>query len=189
MSDDPSLPSRVPLKNLSLFQRLLLVVIGAALLTVSSYLVIPMVPVPITMQTLAVTLIGAIYGWRLGAVTVIIWLLIGATGLPVFAGGGGGLNHITGATGGYLIAFPFGAAATGGLVARGWNEHRFGLAAAAMLVGSLVCLSVGAVWLAARIGPMAAFSKGFAPFLIGAVIKSIMGAAGLLLLSRIPARP
>ena len=110
--------------------------IGAVALTVSSYLVIPMVPVPITMQTLAVTLVGALYGWRLGAATVVIWLLLGAADFPVFAGGAGGLSQFIGPTGGYLIAFPFGAAATGALVARGWNADRFGLAFLAMLVGS-----------------------------------------------------
>lgn len=176
-------------KNQPAVQVTSMIVGGAIVLTLSSYLVVPMVPVPITMQTLAVTLIGALYGWRLGMLTVVIWLLLGAAGLPVFAGGSGGVSHLTGPTGGYLIAFPFGAAATGALVARGWNADRFGLAFAAILAGSLVCLTVGAVWLAAKIGLSTAFTKGFAPFLIGAVIKSILGAVNLKLLSRIQTRP
>ena len=98
-----------------------LIIGGAVLMTVSSYLVVPMVPVPITMQTLAVTTIGTIYGPRLGFLTIVFWLGLGAIGLPVFAGGGGGWEHLTGPTAGYLIAFPFAAAVTGWLVMAGWN--------------------------------------------------------------------
>lgn len=158
---------------------------GALLMTVSSYLVIPMVPVPITMQTLAVTTIGAFCGPRLGFATILFWLVLGAVGLPVFAGGGGGVEHLTGPTAGYLIAFPFAAAMTGYLVANGWDAQKFGLACAAMLVGNFVCLSGGAIWLATKIGFAAALTKGFMPFLIGAAIKSAMGALILILAAKL----
>ena len=81
------------------------VIVGSLLLALSSQIKVPMYPVPMTMQTFAVTLVGALYGWRLGAVTVIAWLAQGAMGLPVFAGAVGGAAYFAGPTGGYLLAF------------------------------------------------------------------------------------
>ncbi|MEL7232687.1 MAG: biotin transporter BioY [Pseudomonadota bacterium] len=103
-----------------------LALIGSGLLTLSSYLSVPMFPVPITMQTLAVTVIGALYSWRLGFATVVFWLAQGAMGLPVFAGGASGIAALFGPTGGYLIAFPFAATATGFLVQMGDRRRRVG---------------------------------------------------------------
>ena len=160
-------------------RRAILVLVGAFLLAVSSYIAIPMIPVPITMQTFAVTTIGAVYGWRLGAFTVIVWLVLGMLGLPVFAGGGAGLSHFFGPTAGYLLAFPVAAAATGWLVGQGWNGKRPGFAFAAMLIGNLICLAIGGTWLSTQVGLQVAISSGFAPFLPGALIKSGMGAAVL----------
>lgn len=161
----------------------ILVLSGCLVLTGSSYVAIPMVPVPITGQTLAVTLIGALYGWRLGMFTVAVWLGLGAAGLPVFSGGSGGADAFTGPTAGYLVAFFFAAGATGWLVSQGWNGARWGLAFAAMLIGNAICLTVGAGWLASQIGAAPALSNGLYPFLPGAVIKSAMG-AGLLVLAQ-----
>src|SRR5699024_7071241 len=72
------------------WQNLLLVLGGTAVLTLSSYIVVPMWPVPISMQTFAVLMVGALYGWRLGGITVLAWLLQALAGLPVLAGGTGG---------------------------------------------------------------------------------------------------
>ena len=163
--------------NNAMFRAVILVLGGAVVLAIASYIAIPMVPVPITLQTLAVTTIGALYGPRLGAFTVIVWLAMGMLGLPVFAGGGGGISHFLGPTAGYLLAFPVAAAVTGGLVARGWTGQKPAFAFAAMLIGNLVCLSLGAAWLATQIGLQAAINAGFAPFLPGAAIKSAMGMA------------
>lgn len=162
----------------------LLILIGCLALTGSSYVAIPMVPVPITGQTLAVTLIGALYGWRLGMLTIAVWLGLGAAGLPVFSGGSGGADAFTGPTAGYLVAFVFAAGATGWLVEQGWNAARWGLAFAAMLIGNAICLTVGAGWLASQIGTELALSNGLYPFLPGAVIKSAMGAGALVLVRR-----
>src|SRR5262245_33102727 len=82
------------------------VVIGSLFLALSSYVQVPLIPVPITMQTFAVALVGALYGWRLGGITIIAWLVEGAVGLPVLAGGASGVHHFVGPTGGYLFAFP-----------------------------------------------------------------------------------
>src|ERR1700745_1216201 len=82
-------------------------VVGFSLLTaLAAQIVIPIGPVPITAQTFAVLLTGALLGSRLGAMAMIAYLLEGASGLPFFAGGTGGLPHLLGPTGGYLIAFP-----------------------------------------------------------------------------------
>ncbi|MFA7504177.1 MAG: biotin transporter BioY [Burkholderiaceae bacterium] len=153
------------------------VITGTLVLAASSHISVPMIPVPITMQTLAVTLVGALYGWRLGGLTVLAWLAEGAFGLPVFAGGTGGVARFLGPTGGYLLAFPLAAVLTGWLVERGWNGQRILLAFAAMLAGNAVCLLVGASWLATIIGAQKAIAVGLAPFLIGAVLKSALGAA------------
>ena len=153
------------------------VLLGTAFLTLSSYVSVPMVPVPVTMQTFAVTLVGAFFGWRLGAVTVLAWLAEGMAGLPVFASGSGGIAHILGPTGGYLFAFPFCAALTGWLAERGWNGQRIGLAFISMLLGNLLCLVLGAGWLAFFVGTGAAIASGVTPFLLGAVLKSALAAA------------
>jgi biotin transport system substrate-specific component len=153
------------------------VALGTAFLALSSYVSVPMIPVPVTMQTFAVTLVGAFFGWRLGALTVLAWLGEGIAGLPVFASGSGGLAHILGPTGGYLLAFPLCAALTGWLAERGWNGGRVGFAFAAMLLGNFLCLALGAAWLAFFVGAGAAIASGVTPFLAGAVLKSALAAA------------
>lgn len=153
------------------------VMLGTALLALSSYVSVPMIPVPVTMQTFAVTMVGAFFGWRLGALTVLAWLAEGMSGMPVFANGSGGLAHILGPTGGYLFAFPFCAALTGWLAQRGWNGRRIGPAFVSMLLGNLLCLVLGAAWLALFVGAGAAIASGVTPFLLGAVLKSALAAA------------
>ena len=160
------------------------VLVGSALLAVASQIKVPMVPVPMTMQTFAVTLIGALYGWRLGAITILAWLAQGAMGLPVLAGGAAGLLHFAGPTGGYLVAFPIAGAVTGWLAERGWNGNRLALCFVAMLLGNALCLVIGGGWLALMIGAQKALAVGVLPFVPGAVLKSALAAATLAVLSR-----
>ncbi len=155
------------------------VLLGTALLALSSYITVPMIPVPITMQTFAVTLIGALYGWRLGGITITAWLIQGAVGLPVLAGGDFGIAHFFGPTGGYLLAFPVCGALVGWLSERGWNGHRVVLAFLAALIGNLLCLVLGAAWLAVMIGVEPAIVHGVLPFVLGGVLKSALAAAVL----------
>lgn len=164
------------------------VILGSLVLTVSSYIEVPMIPVPMTMQTLAVALVGALYGWRLGGVTIVAWLVQGALGMPVLAGGAAGAHHFVGPTAGYLLAFPIAGIAMGWLVERGWNGHRVGLAFAGMLISHGICLVLGAAWLAVGIGVETAVMVGVAPFLAGAVVKSALGAVTLRVVAR-PAKP
>lgn len=153
------------------------VLFGTALMTASSYVSVPMLPVPMTMQTLAATMIGALYGWRLGAITIAVWLLQGALGLPVFSNGTGGIARFAGPTAGYLLAFPIAAALTGWLAERGWTGDRVVRAFLAMLAGNAVCLIIGGAWLAVLVGAEKAFWVGVAPFVLGAIVKSALGAA------------
>lgn len=155
------------------------VVVGSLFLTISSYIEVPMVPVPITMQTFAVCLVGALYGWRLGAVTIVAWLLEAVAGLPVLAGGAGGYGPFIGPTAGYLFSFPIIGGIVGALCERGWNGDRVFLAFIAMLIGGTVCLVLGAAWLALSIGFEKAIAYGVTPFLVGDVLKSALAAATL----------
>lgn len=144
------------------------------LLAMASRVEIPMAPVPITLQTLAVTLAGALLGWRHGLIAVALWLACGAAGLPVLAGGTAGLARFWGSTAGYLFAFPVAAAAVGFLMARGWDRS-WPLAIAAMLAGNALCLGGGAAWLAWHSDAARAWASGVMPFLIGAALKAVTG--------------
>jgi biotin transport system substrate-specific component len=155
---------------------------GTALLTVSAKIQVPFYPVPMTMQTLVVLVLGMAYGWRLGAATVVLYLAEGALGLPVFAGTpekGIGLAYMAGGTGGYLIGFALGAAACGWLAERGWDR---GVAstALAMLIGNAIIYVPGLLWLGALFGwdkPILAW--GLTPFLLGDLTKLALAAAVL----------
>lgn len=164
--------------------KILAIVGGVLLLTLSSYIEAPMYPAPMTMQTLGVALVGALLGPRLGTLTVLVWLGGAAVGAPVLAGGAAGAHHFIGPTAGYLFAFPVAAWIVGHLADRGWAGRRPLLAFSAMLIAHATCLVLGAAWLAVLIGPIAAFQGGVAPFLLGALLKSALGAAALALLVR-----
>lgn len=185
-----SAPSFSPLRlqERTLALRIAAVIAGTALLALSSYITVPMLPVPITMQTFAVTLIGALYGWRLGAVTVLAWMAEGAMGLPVFANGTSGFIVFAGPTAGYLLTFPVMAALTGWLAERGWNGQRPWLAFAAALAANLLCLTVGGAWLATTVGVERAILAGVVPFLVGAALKSGLSATVLAGIVRVQAR-
>lgn len=176
--------SPLDLEQRPVIWRIAAIVFGSALLALSSYIVVPMVPVPVTMQTFAVTLIGALFGWRLGATTVIAWLAEGAAGMPVLAGGGAGIHHFFGPTAGYLLAFPLAAAVTGWLAERGWNGHSPARAFLSMLFGNALCLALGGAWLAAMVGVEKALLLGVVPFLIGALLKSGLAALVLRMTAR-----
>lgn len=175
MSHSPALSVRL---NSSLGMRALAVIGGTAILTLSSYIEVPMLPVPMTLQTLAVTMIGALFGWRLGAITVLAWLAEAFAGLPVLAGDHlAGPAAFMGATAGYLAAFPLAAALTGWLAEHGCNGRRPLLAFAAMLAGNALCLVLGGAWLSVLVGPAKAVALGVAPFVLGGIVKSALGAA------------
>ena len=137
-------------------------------------------PVPITGQSFAVLLTGALLGSRLGAAAVIAYLVEGALGLPFFAGGGAGIVRFFGPTGGYLVAFPAAAFIVGAFAEHGWDK-RYPTAVAAMAIGSVVILLGGWAWftILTNTPPVAAFQIAVAPFLIGDVVKIALAAAVL----------
>src|SRR2546422_2647949 len=156
-------------------------VIGFSLLTaLAAQIVIPVGPIPITGQTFAVLLTGALLGSRLGAMAMIAYLVEGASGLPFFAGGHGGLLHLMGPTGGYLIAFPAAAFVTGAFAEHGW-DRRFLTAAAAMAIGSAVIMLSGWAWFSIimRTSPTLALFDTIIKFIPGDIIKIALAAAAL----------
>lgn len=166
-------------------RRIFLVLAGTMFLAASAWIEVPMVPVPMTMQTFAVVLVGAVYGWRMGGATVAAYLAEGAVGLPVFAGGAAGAAHLVGPTGGYLFAFVAVAAAVGWCAERGLARNAVS-AFAVMLAGHLAILALGVSWLATLtgMGLEQALAVGATPFLFGMVLKSGLAAACLRLLAR-----
>lgn len=166
----------------SLLRNIVLVIAGSLLLVVSAKIKIPFYPVPLSMQTFVVLMIGMVYGWKLGGVTILLYLAEGALGLPVFSGTperGIGIAYMMGPTGGYLVGFLFAAVLVGWLAEKGWGQHAvstFG----AMVLGNLLIYSFGLFWLGTVIGwdkPILAY--GLTPFILGDLLK--IAAATLLL--------
>ncbi|TIX89898.1 biotin transporter BioY [Rhizobium sp. P44RR-XXIV] len=163
----------------SLIVKAVFVLAGTLVLALASQISVPMVPVPITMQTFAITMIGALYGWRLGAITILAWLGEAMVGFPVLAGGAGGIAPFMGPTAGYLVSFPIIGALVGWLAERGWGGERVVRSFLAHLSVNILCLAIGGAWLAALIGAEKGWLLGVAPFILGAALKSALAAAVL----------
>jgi biotin transport system substrate-specific component len=157
-----------------------LVVVFSLFIAAAAQFAIHIGPIPITGQTFAVLLTGALLGSRLGAAAVIAYLIEGAVGLPFFAGGGAGLVRFFGPTGGYLVAFPAAAFITGAFSEHGWDK-RYPPAVAAMAIGSVIVLLGGFAWysILTNTPPLAAFKIAVMPYLVGDVIKIALAAAVL----------
>jgi biotin transport system substrate-specific component len=160
--------------------RVALVVAATAFLAASARIAVPLpfTPVPITAQTLAVLLVGALYGARLGLATLLAYLGEGLAGLPVFHQGTAGPAVLFGPTGGYLIGFALAAFFVGWLLEL---REQPGLPATALafLVGDIVLNAVGALWLARFVGAGHAWTDGVLPFIPGEVIKIAVATAVL----------
>src|SRR6267142_6559427 len=155
-----------------------LVFVFSLLTALAAQIVIPVGPVPITAQTFAVLLTGALLGSRLGAMAMVVYLIEGASGLPFFYGGSGGIAHLLGPTGGYLVAFPAAAFITGAFAEHGWDK-RFLTAAAAMTIGSALILLAGWAWLTQFMSATVALHAGVTKFIIGDIVKIVLAAAVL----------
>ena len=152
-------------------RRLIAVAGFVALMALCAQIAVPMVPVPMTLQTFAVLLAGAVLGGGWGAAAVLIYLALAALGLPVLSDGAGGWQRFAGPTAGYLVAFPIAAFVAGTLVRR--PAFSGPVAGVALMIGAhLLILGLGTGWLATRIGAGSALAAGFTPFLAGAGIKS-----------------
>lgn len=160
----------------------------ALLMAVCAQLAVPMVPVPMTMQTWAVLLAGVALGPVRGAAAVLLYLAAAWTGLPVLSDGGSGAGPFTGPTAGYLLGFVLAAGMAGGLSSRG--RLRRALPAVAWMIGLHgLILALGAAWLAHSIGPGPALENGLLPFLPGAVLKSVLIIAAARGLARLGLAP
>jgi biotin transport system substrate-specific component len=188
-------PSSTLLRNVAL------AVFGSLLVAAAAQITVPMWPVPMTLQTLAVLGIGAAYGARLGAATLGLYALEGAVGLPFFAGGKSGLfdsklDYLLPASSmGYVVGFILAAYLVGKLVETGWANTLF-KSALATLFGAALLYVPGVIWLGVwasttgivpegQTAVQAALSWGLYPFLIGDAVKAIIAglavpAAGLL---------
>ena len=138
---------------------------------------VPLSPVPMTLQPLAVLAVGGLLGGAGGFAALTAYLVLGAVGLPVFAGGAGGALHLVGPTGGYLLAFPVAAGVTGALASRGGVLRT--LLACAL---GMALIHLGGVAQLAILGdnPSAALQVGFVPFFTGDLIKVGLAAAVIL---------
>jgi biotin transport system substrate-specific component len=154
-----------------------LIALGTALLTLSAKVNLPLPYVPMTLQTLVVLMIGAAYGARLGAATVMVYLAEGSIGWPVFAGPVGGLAPLIGPTAGYLFGFVAAAFVTGWLSERG-SDRSVPRLFVAMGLGHIIILGCGFGWLAfgMKLGLERAWLVGIAPFVAASVIKNALGA-------------
>jgi biotin transport system substrate-specific component len=179
-SRPPSLLSVLwPRTGAAVPRRIAAIVLDSLTLTVSAKVQIPFWPVPMTLQSLVILLIGLGYGWRLGTATVLLYLGEGAVGLPVFAGTperGIGLVYMAGPTGGYLIGFLLATAALGWLAERGWDRS-LACTGAAMAVGHIILFVPGVLWLAVLVGFEQAVRTGVEPFVAATLVKTALGVA------------
>jgi len=154
-----------------------LIFCGSLFIALSAQVAIPLPfsPVPVTGQTLAVLLTGAMLGSRRGSLCVLAYLAEGAFGLRVFAGGAAGLARLAGPTGGYLVGFVAAAYVTGLLAEKGW-DRRVGTTLLAMLLGNAAIYALGLSWLSAFVGIEQTFPLGFYPFVAGDLLKLALAA-------------
>ena len=158
------------IESLNIFKKITIIILGTLLLTISAKIKVPFYPVPMTMQTFVVVLIGITLGWKLGLVTIFAYLFEGAIGLPVFAGTpekGIGISYMVGPTGGYLVGFILSVFIAGFVNLNKNIFHKF----------SLISLSVisiyltGVPWLAYLAGWDVAYVWGIKNFVLAEIFK------------------
>ncbi len=159
-----------PARANALLRWIALMIGGVAFVAVSAHIVVPLYPVPVTMQTFAVLVLGMAYGMRLGAATLALYLVSGVAGLPVFAPAGG-----LGPTLGYIVGFILAAGFVGWLAERGWDRNIV-RTATAMLIGNILIYVPGLIVLAYFVGTAKVLEYGLTPFLLGDALKLALAA-------------
>jgi biotin transport system substrate-specific component len=154
-----------------------LVVAGTALTAVLAQVAVPLWPVPITGQTLAVLLVGGTLGAVRGTLSMVLYAAVGMLGLPVFSEASSGVDVVVGPTGGYIVGFVLAAALTGWLAERRWDRKFLG-GMVSYLAGSAVVFAVGLPWLAFSLGldVNQTLQAGLYPFIVGGIIKAAIAA-------------
>ena len=187
----PTLADQLWPSERSLVRNVLLAIAGSVALWISAKIQVPFYPVPMTMQTFVVLVIGMAYGWRLGGATLLLYLAEGAVGLPVFAGTpekGIGFAYMAGPTGGYLAGFLMAAVSVGWLAERGWDRHAL-TTALAMLIGTGLMYLLGLAWLGTVVGwDKPVLEWGFLPFVLGDFTKLCLAAVAMPLVWRLVER-
>lgn len=162
-----------------LLKQAALVALGVVAIAVAAQIRVPMWPVPVTMQTFAVLTLGAAFGARLGLITLLAYLALGALGVGVFTGEGAGLAYMAGPTGGYLVGFAVAAWAVGALAQRGWSRS-VGRMIGALLIGNAIIYAFGLPWMAylflAERGAEFVLQWGMTNFLLGDALKLMLAA-------------
>lgn len=163
-------------------QRLAIIAISTAFLAVASQLTIPLPLVPLTLQTLAVGIIATLLKPLDSILAICLYLVLGAIGVPVFAGGAAGFGVILGPTGGFLIGFLLQSQQVSLLGQTAFMvksiRGKLILYSAANIIGAAWCLALGTIWLSlvARLSLQVAFKSGFLPFIIPGLVKAILAA-------------
>jgi biotin transport system substrate-specific component len=182
VSTAPKGSSRVVTSQALVLRRGVAAGLGALLVALSAQVAVPVPfsPVPMTLQPLAVLAVGGLLGPGAGVSALIIYIAVGALGLPVFAGGGSGILRLLGPTGGYLLAFPVAAGVTGALAGQMPRSPLRVLLACAL---GMVIIHAGGVAQLALLGgdPSLAMRVGFIPFLTGDLLKVGLAAALVLI--------
>lgn len=180
MRSDAATLRLAALPGTGLLADVVLVCLGAGLIAGSAQvsIALPFTPVPITGQTFAVLLVGASLGTARGGASALLYVLLGVAGAPVYAHGAAGWAVITGASGGYLLSYPFASSLTGFLAERRW-DRRFSSAVGAMLTGNVLIYLVGLPWLAVDLhtGLEKTLELGLYPFVPGDTLKLYLAAA------------
>lgn len=155
-----------------------LAITGSIVIAISAKVKVPMWPVDMSLQTLAIFTIAAVFGLKLGMATILLYLAEGAMGLPVFQGTperGIGIAYMMGSTGGYLLGFVAMTAVTGWAADRGWWRNPFKIGAA-MLFGEAALLMLGTVWLMYLFGFAQGIEYGIGPFIVADILKLALAA-------------
>jgi biotin transport system substrate-specific component len=166
-------------RAMRLATQIFLAIVGTLILTLSAKTKVMLGPVDMSLQTLAVFLIAVAFGSRLAVATLLLYMVQGALGLPVFQGTpekGIGLAYMLGSTGGYLAGFVVAAAIVGWAADRGWDRNPFKLLAA-ILAAEMVIMAMGFGWLAGLIGAEKAWQFGVVPFIVPDLIKVALAAS------------
>jgi len=168
--------------------KIALVTTGVGVLAASAWISVPFYPVPMTMQTLAVLLVGGLLGPRLGVAAVTSYLVLGLAGAPVFHSGLGGPALLAGPTGGYLMGFVPAVFVMGLASRRGWTPsagrlgklHRLALLVGGAVLAEAAIYSLGLPWLAFTTAQDAGtvMAKGLMPFLLADLVKTAVAVTG-----------
>lgn len=171
----PTLVDRILTRSIA--TDIVLIAAGAALTAVAAQIAVPLWPVPITGQTLAVLIVGSSLGALRGALSMVLYAVLGIIGLPVFSDQTHGVSVVLGPTGGYIVGFILAAALTGWLAQRNW-DHRILGAIASFAAGTVVTFAIGLPWLAVvlHLNLVQTLEGGLYPFILGGIIKALLAA-------------